>query len=233
MDIRKMMKFSRSEIVDLFLHLGHPEAYYWSVKDAQRALDDPEGLSRYAVGADLQSVQILHRMIGAKIKGHKLWVRSEPFWKTPPRPKDEPKKPRRPKTLAEKLASYAKHPKRIYPHRGVTRVILQELRTATEAQPVTKEIILNVLSREFPDRDVEKMRTTVNNLVPGRFRNEYGLPVQRRMTGNGRYGFWIEKQQHAVAGIGMAQDQEEEHARCESGRTDPGPCAGGSGPDEE
>jgi hypothetical protein len=51
---------------------------------------------------------------------------------------------------------------------GVVETIAKCLLSASEKKPITKEQILAKLTKTFPDRDVEKMRATINAQVPGR-----------------------------------------------------------------
>ena len=95
-------------------------------------------------------------------------------WKAAPAPKVErpksskPEKP--PKAKAEKAP---KGP-------GVISTILEVLQ---KGKPVTKEAILAVLVKRFPDRSQESMGKTVNVQVPNRIAKEHKVKVEKTDKG--------------------------------------------------
>lgn len=69
---------------------------------------------------------------------------------------------------------------------GVIASIVEFLRGATEAAPVTKAEILTRLVARFPDRTAEAMKKTIGCQLPSRLRSEKGLDVRQNER-----GFWI------------------------------------------
>ncbi len=70
---------------------------------------------------------------------------------------------------------------------GVSKAIYDVLVRAGRTKipkPVTKEEIVAHLTAKFPDRSPDKMRSTVNNLVPTRFVAQNRLDVQRKRLGD-------------------------------------------------
>lgn len=56
--------------------------------------------------------------------------------------------------------------------KGIIATIVSLLENATKKQPITKAEIIDVLKKEFPDRDVRGMTRTVHVQVPGRISRE-------------------------------------------------------------
>ena len=56
--------------------------------------------------------------------------------------------------------------------KGIIATIVSLLEKATKKQPITKAEIIDVLKKEFPDRDVKGMTRTVHVQVPGRISRE-------------------------------------------------------------
>jgi hypothetical protein len=69
---------------------------------------------------------------------------------------------------------------------GVIASIVEFLREATEATPLSKAGILAKLTERFPDRPPEAMKKTIGCQVPSRLRSEKGLAVRQNAG-----GFWI------------------------------------------
>lgn len=70
---------------------------------------------------------------------------------------------------------------------GINVVMLDMLRKATPAKPVTKDQIHDKLKKEFPERDEAAMRGTINYYIPGYFsRGGY-------VIGSSDKGFWMAK----------------------------------------
>ena len=93
------------------------------------------------------------------------------------------------KAYAEVLKFRRKHPQPLTDRGpGVVRTIVQALRKAGErGRPVTKAEIHERLKRQFPDRDPNKMMTTVNNRVPTYLNKIMGMGVVRDPATGGYY----------------------------------------------
>ncbi len=70
---------------------------------------------------------------------------------------------------------------------GVIATIVNTLRKATEKRPVTKERILEVLVKKFPDRSPLKMMSTVSSQVPSGLRVGKSLEVHKNDK-----GYWLD-----------------------------------------
>ena len=109
--------------------------------------------------------------------------------KTKPVPKKSAKKEEKPKkadkpTKEEKADKPTKEEKTDKPKgkkpekakgksgKGIIATIVSLLEKATKKQPITKAEIIDVLKKEFPDRDVRGMTRTVHVQVPGRISRE-------------------------------------------------------------
>lgn len=72
---------------------------------------------------------------------------------------------------------------------GVIKTIIGYLEAASKKKPITREEIVKRLTKEFPDREVKAMSSTVSSQVPGALLVEKGIKVSGEKT----RGFWIEK----------------------------------------
>jgi len=63
---------------------------------------------------------------------------------------------------------------------GVISTIIEVLK---KGKPVTKEAILAVLTKRFPDRSAESMSKTINVQVPNRIAKEQGIKVEKTKKG--------------------------------------------------
>lgn len=101
-------------------------------------------------------------------------IKTKPVPEKSAKKKEKPKKADKP-TKEEK----ADKPKGKKPEKakgksgkGIIATIVSLLEKATKKQPITKAEIIDVLKKEFPDRDVRGMTRTVHVQVPGRISRE-------------------------------------------------------------
>lgn len=66
---------------------------------------------------------------------------------------------------------------------GVIATIAEVLEGASEEKPVTKDDILKVLVKKFPDREADSMKKTINVQVPTQLRNKKDINVQKNEKG--------------------------------------------------
>lgn len=100
--------------------------------------------------------------------------------KTKPVPKKSAKKEEKPKKAGKPTKEEkTDKPKGKKPEKakgksgkGIIATIVSLLEKATKKQPITKAEIIDVLKKEFPDRDVRGMTRTVHVQVPGRISRE-------------------------------------------------------------
>ncbi len=117
--------------------------------------------------------------------------------KTKPKPKGASpvKEKPAPSSWSDKIKYWKKNPKKISDRGpGVLRTIVDELKVAGKGKTpkgVTKEFILGVLKKKFTDRTEEKMRTTLNNMLPTGLRDEYGYEVFSEKTQSGVLGYYV------------------------------------------
>ncbi len=72
---------------------------------------------------------------------------------------------------------------------GVVKKILECLRAASKKRPATKESILAVLVKAFPERDPKAMSKTIGSQVNGAMKVEKGIDVST----DGAGGYWVSK----------------------------------------
>lgn len=96
---------------------------------------------------------------------------------------------------AAKEPAKAEKPKQAAPPKkvGVISTILECLAKAGKDKPVTKDEIVKVLVKKFPEREEKAMRSTVNSQVPSGLKTEKNLELQK----NGEGGFWLSKDDRA------------------------------------
>ncbi len=112
--------------------------------------------------------------------------------KTPPKKKPE-SVPVSKMTWKEEKAHFAKHPLAL-PDEGHLAVTVEQLRAVGKTKipkPVTKQQILAVLRKKYPDARAGSMETNLNNNVPGRLRWKYGIHVWRERLPDGKVGYYI------------------------------------------
>ena len=76
---------------------------------------------------------------------------------------------------------------------GVIQTILECLRGASSKNPVTKDDILKVLVKRFPDRPEAAMKSTLNSQVPSGLRAEKDLECESKELPDGGKGWWLPK----------------------------------------
>jgi hypothetical protein len=75
---------------------------------------------------------------------------------------------------------------------GIMRTVVKLLEKAGEKEkPVTKKAIMTVLVTKFKDRDPEKMKVNLNNLLPGRLRDIYHVDVRKEKLPRGGTGWYV------------------------------------------
>lgn len=91
------------------------------------------------------------------------------------------------KDLKSKKGKGTKKPEKV----GVIAFIIKILSKATERKPITKEAMLDQLAEQFPDRERDGMKVTINAQVPGRLKSEKKLDI--RKNDKTPAGYWIAK----------------------------------------
>lgn len=96
-------------------------------------------------------------------------------------------------TWYQKLQAWQKAPQKwIGWRRGVVRVILEQLVEAGRRnEPITKQELLDVLVRKFPERSPDKMFTTIQNRISTQFRQLNGIHVWKQCIYGQIYGYYI------------------------------------------
>jgi hypothetical protein len=78
---------------------------------------------------------------------------------------------------------------------GIAATVIEILKKASERKPLTKDQIHEALVKAFPDRDPDKMLTSVNNLVPTRLKLVRNINVwkskKKDTEGKPYTSFWI------------------------------------------
>jgi hypothetical protein len=113
------------------------------------------------------------------------------------------KPPPPPKTIKKggkweaKLKQWKKHPAEITGRGpGITQRVVVELEKAgRKGTTVTKDMLVKLLKESFPKHSIKSLRTTLDNLLGSRLRQQYGLEIQKTQTydKNRRRGYWIGK----------------------------------------
>lgn len=202
------MKVKNSVICELLVALGVDTAKTWGAGKTIARITGPYGFSKY-VPDDWPTMDLSddHKALIKKLlaqqekEGTKLEIEDD---KAPVRQRDRhPVKPATPRQVyppgwakwpnKKRMAYWAKHPRPL-PVAGVASVVIRELVRAglpKRPRPVTKRYLLEVLREEFPERDDVGMQTNVNNLVPSRLRDVYGLIIERVLQPGGELGFYV------------------------------------------
>lgn len=101
-------------------------------------------------------------------------IKTEPVPEKSAKKKEKPKKADKPTKEEKTDKPKGKKPEKAKGKsgKGIIATIVSLLEKATKKQPITKAEIIDVLKKEFPDRDVRGMTRTVHVQVPGRISRE-------------------------------------------------------------
>lgn len=101
-------------------------------------------------------------------------IKTEPVPEKSAKKEEKPKKADKPTKEEKTDKPKGKKPEKAKGKsgKGIIATIVSLLEKATKKQPITKAEIIDVLKKEFPDRDVRGMTRTVHVQVPGRISRE-------------------------------------------------------------
>ena len=104
------------------------------------------------------------------------------------------RKPFAPKSRIESQNNPATQPRQEEPPKaprtvGVVQSIIDALKSASKKKPITRDAILKILVKKFPDREASAMKKTISSQVPGALKTEKGIVVST----DGKGGYWISK----------------------------------------
>lgn len=103
---------------------------------------------------------------------------------------EKPAKKKSKKPKAEKESKPEAEPKA--EKSGVVAAIKKCLEVATEEEPITKAAIIEYLTEEFPDREPDKMKATVNTQIHTHFKGKGPEVLSKALeTGGREKGYWI------------------------------------------
>lgn len=199
------MKLSRSDAVALMEALDYKTAARWSVKKlADKITGLPDILDEETEVEDKKLAKLLKKVLNAVENEDEIVVledeaEEEETEEEAPKPKKKSAKKavkRGSKKASEDEAEDEAEEEESVPVKskpakkgpgkrgvGVIATIIAELRKANAKKPTTKEKILAVLVKKFPDRDPKAMKSTISSQVPSGLRTEKGLVVQSNDKG--------------------------------------------------
>lgn len=190
------MKVSRSELIELFAELGVPTAQGWSEEKLRKRvaqLPDIESRPKSSEMKTLHSnlLELLEENLPVNITGFDEADTEKPARAAKPAKATKTSKASSEKnghaTKAEKNGHAVKEKKTSKRGTGVCATIIATLQAASEAKPVTKQQILTVLAKKFPEREPQRMKRTIAGIRTW-IRDEKGLPVK---MSEDKKGFWI------------------------------------------
>lgn len=196
------MKLSKSDAVALMEALDYKTAARWSVKKlADKITGLPDILDEETEVEDKKLAKLLKKVLKAVENEDEIVVledeaEEEEAVEEAPKPKKKGAKKavKRSRKKAsddeddeeEESVPVKPKPAKKGPGKrgvGVIATIIAELRKANAKKPTTKEKILAVLVKKFPDRDPKAMKSTISSQVPSGLRTEKGLEVQSNDKG--------------------------------------------------
>ena len=86
------------------------------------------------------------------------------------------------KTVKNEVVNAPKTAKTIIKSKGIISTIVESIEKSGK-KGISKEAILNLLIKEFPDRSADSMKNTINVQVPSRISKER-FPLVRMDNGN-------------------------------------------------
>lgn len=203
------MKVKNTELCELLFALGVDTAPSWGATKTENRVNTTTGFARFVPKDQSQLVltdeqrALLKKVLAAQSRSEPLTIEDDGRVPIRDRSKFRPRKIVRPPRVVyppgfrewpekRKLKYWSKHPRQL-PIGGVTAVVVRELVKAGQSRqprPVTKEYLLRILKEHFPERDDQKMMTNLNNLVPSRCRDVYGLRIERVPQPGGVLGYY-------------------------------------------
>lgn len=208
--MKAAVTISQQAVVTLLHSLGVYTAHTWDLRRLEAALNDKfheylEGVRLPTEGEAAAALQLVRGAIA--LQSVILIDPSEIIY--PERKaacavgwRQTASRPDRTTAYSARQASWSNSPvRRNTARRGVMNVVIRELENATEQTPLTKEYLLKLLVAEFPERDVDGMTTNLNNLIPTRLKEHYGITVSRKKVGTKKFGYWIDRTERSPADI--------------------------------
>jgi hypothetical protein len=95
----------------------------------------------------------------------------------------------------KKKEEYWKKHSRPIPKEGAVPCLFRHLCGAGKGKtprPLTKKDLLSLLKTELSYRETGGLESYLNTMVPGRFRDVYGVTVHKQKMESGSWGYWIE-----------------------------------------
>lgn len=74
---------------------------------------------------------------------------------------------------------------------GVIATIIEQLKKGNKADPVTKDEILKVCVKRFPERQEAAMKSTINSQIPSGLKTEKNLEVKVVELKEGKKGYYL------------------------------------------
>ncbi len=201
------MKLSMTKLQSLFLALGFETADKW---DAKKMASKIEKLPSLAQGdaeiPDEEDKKFLDKILKAVEAEEELEIEDdteeeeeegaeeaegEEEEEAADEDGEEEEKPAKKKSKKDKKEKGEKKEKKAKKSKepkgpGVIATIVECLTAASEKKPASKEHMLKVLVKRFPDRSEDGMKSTINIQVPGRLANEKDLKIKKNDK-----GYWI------------------------------------------
>lgn len=183
------MEVKRSEAETLTEELGMSGAKKWSddklvsrLKKLSELVDDDTELSKGSKNLYDAIQTSLEEEQDITIAAEKAAKPTKPAKEEKPakgaKKKDE--KPAKGKATKEKKEKAPKKP-------GVIATMIECLRAANSKKPTTKDAILKILVKKFPDREERAMKSTLNSQIPSGLKAEKNLIVKSNDK-----GYWLD-----------------------------------------
>lgn len=187
------MKIDRQHLTDLLVSLGVTDAPKWDTLTLEQKVNHGDGIVRYLDPGEvvLPSFRSLFdSLVLCQEKGGRIVPIGE---LTPPQPKPKSREGG-PEAWKERLEGWKKRPAKLRSWDSITGVTVRLLVDAGKKdKPITRDQILAVLCKKFPDRDAEKMSRTLYNLIPTQLEQYRGLSVLRGEDADGHRTYYIPK----------------------------------------
>lgn len=210
------MQVRQTMLVALLKELGLETADRWDAVQTERQVNGAGGLARFVpaprptltpVSAELLDAILAHQGGGRLPRPLKVLAETavaaqtvkpgkKPTRRPPPlRGTEQGRKPY-PKGFAgwpmTKKEKYWRENPRPVPATGIAAAVVLELGRLGKlkrATYISKQQLVDLLAEKFPDRRRESMIGNLNNMLPGRLRDTYGLKVEVGIASDGLRGY--------------------------------------------
>ncbi len=197
------MKVSRTQLVQVLEAIAIPTAERWDDDKLLKKVNEKGKLEAFRQGNDIEDLDLAHlynALVKATEDGDPIVLDEADAAVPGKKIKVDASRPKDKKSAKTKVKANGKKPTKAKPAKaastngeadlrgpGVIGAIIDILKNASKAKPLSKKGVLAKLSKQFTDRSEASMWNTTSSYIPNRILKEKGVKVET----DGHRGFWI------------------------------------------